>query len=487
MSSPARLDQGRAKDDSASSSSAPEPEEHKEQSTSSMMALPGLALGRLTVAGEPLPLTQVKQELLELAPNLASVLEKGELDLILTYLEGRNYNCTLLSQLYGAAMNLHKEFAQFSTDASNPQTWAVLHRLRGGQAKRGFADFLRAKAVRPMNAETVKEGRAEWGKANAKYEPDNFGGGHTWPRNAVWLQRVLGRRVILTDVPLRRSNLMCKIDDDGKPVSGYDRGKHEGAPSAYAREIAGLLNDGYVGLWGHELTPTFDQLAIPAEDRAVPVQTFVMVPDPIKHAGKGAVIPPQLYEVLDRRRHVDHKFLKAIVTGAKVPPEDFGDLITALELAGMPVLNPTEPATLAARVVDAKQRQALADEHQRRSEQGKLTSTKGQEREESQQRGLDKRAAMAAASSEILAEGMDLALMQSWLVRRLTEMGRTKKSFNPTGEQCKTLLAEGRGQGWFGDDFSAASLKRHIKDKVAALLKDKPSPLGDEAASPLGD
>lgn len=470
MSSPARLDSAKDKDGSSSSSDRETVVERRDESTSSPVALAGLAVGGLKVAGRVLPVAQVRSELLDEAPNLASVLAEGELDLILAYLENRNYSCTLLSQLYGATMNLHKEFAQFSAEASNPQTWAVLHRLRGGQEKRGFADFLRAKAWHPMDSSAVGQRRTEWGRTDGKYEPDNFGGGHTWPRNAIWLQQVLGRRMILTDVPLRRSNLMCKVDDDGKPVEGHVPSKHFGVPSAYAREIAALLHDGYVGLWGHELKPTFDQLGIAEKDRAVAVQTFVMVPDPLKYAGNRGNVPPKLYELLDRRRHVNHSFLNSIVGGAKVHPDDFGQLIGALELAGMPVLSPSEPRALAGRVVEANERQRLAEEHRRRSEEGQLTSTKGADREEARQRAVDKRESKAAASSEILAEGSELELMRAWLVRRLTEMGRTKKTFNPSGKDCVTLVREGIEAKWFGSEFSAASLKRYIKDHVAHLL-----------------
>lgn len=471
MSSPVRPEHAKDKGGSASSSEIEVVEERKEESQSSSVALSGLALGKLVVAGRPLSVAEVKLELLLEAPELDSVLRDGELDLILAYLETRNYKCTLLSQLYGATMNLHKEFEQFSAEASNPQTWAVLHRLRGGADKRGFTDFLRVKSWRPMNKDAISEGRDEWGRTDGKYEPANFGGAHVWPRNADWLQQIMGRRIILTDVPLRRSNLMCKVDDDGKAVAGYQEGKHFGVPSAYAREIAHLLADGYVGLWGHELKPTFDQLGVEEKDRVIGLKTFVMVPDPAKHGGNKGNIPPQLYELLDSRRHVDHGYLGGIVGGKKVHPSQFGELIGALELAGMPVLNPTEPDELGAKVLDAQERQRAADEHQRRSEQGKLTSTKGQDREESRQRGIEYRESKAAASSEILAEGRELELMHTWLIRRLTEMGRTRKTFNPNGKDCATLVKEGIEAGWFGESFSAASLKQHIK-KVAHLLPE---------------
>jgi hypothetical protein len=476
MSSPARVEQAKDKDESSSSADVEAREERRDESASSTVALAGLALGGLKVAGRSLPVAQVKRELLEEAPNLASVLAEGELDLILAYLENRSYSCTLLSQLYGAAMNLHKEFAQFSAEASNPQTWAVLHRLRGGDAKRGFKDFLQVKAWHRMDPKEPKGLKAlnqlqdEWEGPKGKYNPAAYGGGHNWPRNAIWLQQVLGRRVILTDVPLRRSNLMCKVDDAGKPVDGHVPVKHRGAPSAYAREIAALLHDGYVGLWGHELKPTFDQLGVAEKDRVVPLQTFVMVPDPVKYAGGRGNLPPQLYEVLDRRRHVDHSFLNSIVGGAKVLPEDFGQLIGALELAGMPVFSPSEPRELAARVTEANDRQRLAEEHHLRSEQGKLTSTKGAERVEARQRGVENRESKAAASSEILAEGAELAQLKVWLVERLTELGQTQKRFNPSGPDCATLISEGKALGWFGSSFSAASLKRYIKEQVAKLL-----------------
>lgn len=471
MSAPARLDQAKDRDE-ASGSEIERPDKREEASGSSPVPLPGLALGRLTVAGRPTPLPQVKGELLAEAPELASVVREGELDLILAYLESRNYACTLLSQLYGATMNLHKEFEQFSAEASNPVTWAALHRLRGGQQKRGFADFLRAKSSRPMGPGDVKDTREVWGSTDGKYEPDNFGGGHTWPRNAEWLDKILGRRVILTDVPLRRSNLMCKVDDDGKPVEGFVAAKHFGVPSAYAREIAALLDDGYVGLWGHELKPTYDQLNVPQEDRAVALQTFVMVPDPGKYLDRKGNVPAELYALLDRRRHVDRKFCKSVASGAKVHPDEFAALIGTLELAGMPVIAPRPREELDVRIAEAQERQRSADEHQRRSEQGKLTSTKGAERLEARQRAVDSRESKAAASSEILADDSELELMNAWLVRRLTEMGRTRKTFNPSGKDCATLLAEGKKAGWFGPDFSAASLKRHIKDEVAHLLPE---------------
>ncbi len=81
--------------------------------------------------------------------------------------------------------------------------------------------FSKAKSWRPLGAEAGLEKKNEWGQTNGKYEPTNFGGSHNWPRNAEWLTQIMGRRIILTDVPLRRSNLMCKVTDDGTPVPDH--------------------------------------------------------------------------------------------------------------------------------------------------------------------------------------------------------------------------------------------------------------------------
>ncbi len=116
----------------------------------------------------------------------------------------------------------------------NPNNWGVLHRLKGGSFNK------MAGAMYPnLKEQQVKD---KFEKTRSKYNPADFGSdtSHNWSSNVEWLRYINETfpKVALTDLPLNGRNMMRQSDDRyGKRIIAF---------SAYAREIAFLLMEGYV-------------------------------------------------------------------------------------------------------------------------------------------------------------------------------------------------------------------------------------------------
>jgi Domain of unknown function (DUF4157) len=145
----------------------------------------------ITISERKMDWTKAKPILLKLGenddsddPSLASLFSGREqdLDIVLQYLDERNYIARTPEMTFGAIRNLSAQLNQFMATSVNPATWAVLHRLRAVESN--FNAFLRErrKAISPLPSKDEKEEREHFEELKAKYNPSSYGDDnrHTW-------------------------------------------------------------------------------------------------------------------------------------------------------------------------------------------------------------------------------------------------------------------------------------------------------------------
>ncbi|WP_241827047.1 DUF4157 domain-containing protein [Streptomyces graminilatus] len=365
-----------------------------------------------------------------------------KLDFILRYLDSVNYKSLGTAQLFGAVNNLYRELDRFAVDSVNPKDWAVLHRLRGGATKQGFDDFLKQRGISGDEVVKQKEG---YMAAGAKYNPVDYGGKHTWKGNEKWLEDVSGRKFVLTDVPLRKSNILRKLTAEGQPTTDHEK-SHAGQVSAYGREIAYALAQGYLPLWSDRLN------AKGAAQDAGSLPVFVMAP-PGKVGPMASGTRPQF---------VDEDYMAEIAREGIVW-DDGKRLLEAFRLAGLPTVLDTTPEAHQAAVEAKHAERAEMIKRREKSEEAR------KQKEEKSEEANSKRKQEAAQTSEVL----DSVGLTKWLAERLAAEGCTRSKFNPTGDKLGMIVSEAIECGLVGGRYSRNSLKDYIKTHVRNLLPEK--------------
>lgn len=339
--------------------------------------------------------------------------------------------------MFGAIRNLNAELQQFRVPAVNPATWAVLHRLRGTPS---FKGFIAARQGLAAGSKELKETEETYINSRAKYNPSTYGGGHTWKRNEVWLGEVRSRKVVLTEIPLRPTNIMSGVDESGQSVASVRTGRigKPGQVSAYGREIAYFLGLGYVCLLGD---------AVPG----VPNGAYVMVPP-------GALRPAMIRAIM-ADRHVDQRYMARVAADGRISEDAEGTmkLLRAFAVAGLP----TEPAVTAqeqAQLVKQGRDEGLAREKAMDAQ-----AAAEDRRAEMRAAAVGKRATQRAEASKVV---VPVHVLADWLVPRLKALGCDRLHFFPSGEGLKTLVAEAIDNGMVGENFSNNSMKDFIKEYV---------------------
>ncbi|MBQ20002.1 MAG: hypothetical protein CMD31_04545 [Flavobacteriales bacterium] len=118
------------------------------------------------------------------------------------------------------------------------EEWALLHRMES----KSFLRFVNAK-----EGQEHEEGvKAIYEETNSKYNPTTFGARHTWESNTEWLMYVLEHfpKLVITDVPLTINNIFRQKSHTSMIAKEGERDFR--FFSAYGREIAALLYEGYV-------------------------------------------------------------------------------------------------------------------------------------------------------------------------------------------------------------------------------------------------
>jgi hypothetical protein len=140
------------------------------------------------------------------------------------------------------------EFGNIAMTLGTParsKDWAVLHRMKQDSFKEFFRKRHASKAKTPLvgpdEYAAQKKHRYETRalgpnqKLTAKYHPGNWGGLHNWENNEDWLKYVAQSlaKILVTGLPLKANEMM-------RQTPGHDQDY-----SAYARELAWLLANGY--------------------------------------------------------------------------------------------------------------------------------------------------------------------------------------------------------------------------------------------------
>jgi len=364
-----------------------------------------------------------------------------KLDFILRYLDSVNYKSLGTAQLFGAVHNLYRELDKFAVDAVNSMTWAVLHRLRGGATGQGFDDFLKARGLSGKEVDSQKE---DYMASDAKYNPTNYGGKHTWDGNEKWLKKVVGRKFVLTEVPLRRSNIMRKLTADGERAPDHEK-SHASQVSAYGREIAYALASGYLPLWPDHL----NRKGGAQEAGSLPV--YIMAPP-------SAVGPMQSGS---RPRFVDTDFMAGVARSGFVG-DDGSRLLLEFRLAGLPTDSKISPEEHANLLKARHEERAATLARQKHMEEVR------RQKEEKVEEVNSKRIQDAAERSEVL----DSDQFSNWLVDRLTVENCTKKKSIPSGEKMGNIVDEAIRRGLVGGRYSKSALKDYIGKHVKSRLPD---------------
>gem|GEM_PF-3279835 len=187
-------------------------------------------------------------EALNALKSTFSHIDPGVLEIILSAFDAdpeynKFYNLASLKQEVEKAAQWMTSKDAYDAD---PKQWGVLHRLKG-KLKPQIADlprtreegsFKRLVKALDADADTDKK-RLEYEGTDSKYDPTKFSrdgsNKHTWESNESWLKVAMGKfsKMLLTDIPLTAENVKRQTDKK----YGF---------SAYAREIAALLQDNYL-------------------------------------------------------------------------------------------------------------------------------------------------------------------------------------------------------------------------------------------------
>ena len=398
-------------------------------------AVPPVIQRSISIGGTAMEWKDVRQRL-ALDPEFARFINGEKLDFVLRHLDSINYKCHTTSQLFGAVNNLHRQLDKFAVDSVNPETWAVFHRLRGGATGQGFDDFLKGRA---SSEGAVADQKKEYAAKGAKYDPAS----HTWDTNAEWLEKVGERKVVLTDIPLKKSNIMRKLTATGERAKDHER-SHDGQVSAYAREIAFALARGYVPLWHDHLKPGADK-------KAAGLPVYVLVPpEAVKDMPHGSA-----------PRFVDERSMAGIADRGTVG-DDGSQLLLAFHLAGLPTNLEISPEEHGALLKKRHEERADTLERQRHMEDVRRN------KEEKSDEANSRRAQEAAETSNV----MDRAAFTTWLTAKLASMGRTKKKFVPPGSDMEAVIKEAIARGYVGPRYSKNSLKEDIRVYIKDRLPD---------------
>jgi len=365
---------------------------------------------------------------------------EGKLDFVLRILDSIQCKCDTTADLVGAMERVHQDLNTFGVDAVNSKDWAVFHRLRGGSAGRGFDDFLKA---RGLSGEAFENQKKEYINTDAKYEPFKFGGSHTWDRNEKWLEAVRGRKIVLTDVPLRKANIMRKLTDTGEPLEKDSKGAnpHANEVSAYGREIAYALARDYVPLWLDHVRAGDDESNV----RRLPVH--VMVPPHEASLAK-----------FGESRYVDVGFMRGIAERGTI--EDPQRLLEEFEWAGLPTDLGIDPGERRHRV---KAKHDERDAKIKRQEDAEAVRKQKEEKVEA----IDaKREQEASEKKRVLKEGG----FPQWLAKELASAGCTSKGYWPKGSIADGILERAKSSGYVEAVYSKKSLKTYIEAHVRNLL-----------------
>ncbi len=341
--------------------------------------------------------------------------------------------------------------AHFNPANYSKEDWALLHRME----TQSFRRFIEAKEGTPKDSVVG----AHYEGTGSKYNPKDFGdksGKHSWRGNEEWIVYVVRKfpKLVLTDLPLSEANVFRGLRESGAEKT--EGKKDTRAFSAYAREIAALLHEGYLPISANTLGP--------ALGGKVSALTLV----------KDSILPPTVRMSIEARFKISRGAAVWIAKGQSFvgigkglsEAERVHAALSFFETAGIPTLL-TAPASLPKIEEKAHRplrwaRTELQPPDKDKEEQLKLQRKKEEER--------------SAKSEELTlkferVDPSNLVLKKDDLVQLIRKAYADAKIEKPWARYVnsgvlKSLLKDAISQGVVSDKMSQSKLKEFIKENL---------------------